>query len=114
MGAFFKSNHNNIISKNKYLSIYTYIYSEAKMKKNLYALKLAGLLKEELGPPQPGTDDQSGGEDPAALLDQAIELLNKVKESLGGGGGAEPGSEPGGMGDQGGMGAAPGGPPGMM
>ena len=72
------------------------------MKKNLYALKLAGLLKEQAGPPMGngpemgsgpemgGGGDQGGGEDPAALLDQAIDLLNKVKDALGGGAGAEP------------------------
>ena len=76
------------------------------MKKNIYALKLAGLLKEQAGPPMGGDQGQmapapqggeqgvapqgteggeQGTEDPAALLDQAIELLNKIKESLGGG-----------------------------
>jgi hypothetical protein len=76
------------------------------MKKNIYALKLAGLLKEQAGPPMGGEQGQmtapqggeqgmapqgpeggeQGAENPAALLDQAIELLNKVKESLGGAG----------------------------
>lgn len=76
------------------------------MKKNFYALKLAGLLpkglNEQAGPPmgsgpemgmggEAGGGDVGGGDDPAALLDQAIDLLNKVKEALGGAaGGNEP------------------------
>jgi hypothetical protein len=98
---------------------------EKKMKKNFYALKLAGLLKEQTGQPmgapqdQGGGDqggeeggDQGGGEDPAALLDQAIELLNKVKESLGGAAGGEEGGAPDMSGGAAPGGAAPGGAPG--
>lgn len=86
-----------------------------KMKKNYYALRLAGLLNEQAGPPMGGQDvggmDAQGGgqdaggeqdqpEDPAALVDQAIEILNKLKDALGGaGGGAGPdqGAEQGGQ-----------------
>jgi hypothetical protein len=63
------------------------------------SLKLQGLLVEDdpsaggAGPPDPaaaGGPPPEGAEgdkpeDPSALLDQAIELLNKIKGSMGGG-----------------------------
>lgn len=64
-------------------------------------LRLAGLLKEQDemgGDPMAGGDAAgpggapAGGDDPSAMIDQAIELLNKVKEALGGGGGQEAGA----------------------
>lgn len=74
------------------------------MDKNLRnTLRLAGLLTEQddqapdMSTPDGSPADQGGGDDPAALLDQAIELLNKVKSSLGSGGasgGAEAGGPP--------------------
>jgi hypothetical protein len=86
---------------------------ETNMKKNLYALKLAGLLKEQVGPPMPQDNGEGGGggdqgaDDPAALLDQAIDLLNKVKEALGGGAGVGAGGPPPDMGASPDMGSPP-------
>lgn len=75
----------------------------SKMQKNYDVLRLAGLLNEQAGPPmgaaagggadpmagagqeQPDQGDQGGGDDPAALVDQAIDILNKLKAALGGG-----------------------------
>lgn len=94
------------------------------MDKNLKnVLRLAGLLKEQDepglspggAPPSPGgapggppEGAEGGGDDPASLLDQAIDLLNKVKAAMSGGG-AEGGAEVSGPSGPGGMG--PGGPP---
>lgn len=88
------------------------------MEKNINALRLAGLLTEEEASrytgmyveqdpsggdpsgapaPAPSGAGEGGGdapEDPAALLDQAIELLNKVKGLMGGGDKAGPGGPP--------------------
>jgi hypothetical protein len=44
-------------------------------------------------PPEGGEGGEEKPEDPAALLDQAIELLNKIKGTMGGGD-SEPKAEP--------------------
>jgi hypothetical protein len=58
------------------------------------------------GAPDDGTNGQDGGQDPGAMIDQAIDLLNKIKAAIAG----EEQNEQGGAGPAaGGPGVAPSG-----